>query len=62
MSYKGKLSFKDYNPDKYGIKIHKLSESETGFVYNFGIYHRAGKWTYYEIIPQFSKKPKRKRL
>ena len=40
-SWKGRLGFRQYIPSKrsrYGIKIYKLSESKSGYVWNFLIY------------------------
>ncbi len=41
MKFKGRLSYKQYNPSKrarYGIKFYKLCESASGYCYNFKIY------------------------
>ena len=41
LPYKGRLSFKTYNPqkpDKYGIKLYILCESASGYVFDFSIY------------------------
>ena len=49
MPFKGKLSFKCYNPDKpdkYGIKLYILAESQTGYVSKFEIYSGNGNTTF----------------
>ena len=41
LPYKGRLSFKTYNPnkpDKYGIKLYILCESNSGYVLDFQVY------------------------
>ncbi|KAL6419436.1 hypothetical protein ACFW04_011413 [Cataglyphis niger] len=41
VKFKGRLSYKQYNPSKrarFGIKVYKLCESSTGYCYNFKIY------------------------
>ena len=48
MPYKGKLSFKTYQPDKpdsYGIRLYILTEAESGYVYKFSVYTGQGKTT-----------------
>ena len=48
MPHKGQLGFKVYLPDKphkYGIKVYMLCEADSGFVYNFDIYHGVGNTT-----------------
>lgn len=41
-AFRGRVSFKVYmpnKPNKYGIKLYILADSETGFAWNFEIYH-----------------------
>ncbi|XP_053316411.1 piggyBac transposable element-derived protein 4-like [Spea bombifrons] len=47
MKYKGRLGFKQYIPSKrsrYGVKVYKLCESETGYTHAFRVYE--GKDSY----------------
>ncbi|KAK2578804.1 hypothetical protein KPH14_012833 [Odynerus spinipes] len=46
IKFKGRLSYKQYNPSKrarFGIKMYKLCESSTGYCYNFKIYTGSDK-------------------
>ncbi|XP_069169874.1 piggyBac transposable element-derived protein 4-like [Procambarus clarkii] len=46
MAWRGRLSFKVYNPnkpDKYGVKLYMLAESTTGYIYGFDVYSGIGK-------------------
>ncbi|XP_045617580.2 piggyBac transposable element-derived protein 4-like [Procambarus clarkii] len=48
MAWRGRLAFKTYNPnkpDKYGIKLYMLAESQTGYIYDFEVYAGSGKTT-----------------
>lgn len=39
--YRGRLAFKQYmpqKPSKYGIKLYMLSESKTGYIWNFSVF------------------------
>nr|XP_045613881.1 piggyBac transposable element-derived protein 4-like [Procambarus clarkii] len=48
MSWRGRLSFKVYNPnkpDKYGIKLYMLAEASSGYIYDFEVYAGVGKTT-----------------
>ncbi|XP_069177116.1 piggyBac transposable element-derived protein 4-like [Procambarus clarkii] len=48
MPWRGRLSFKTYNPnkpDKYGIKLYMLAEATSGYIYDFEIYSGVGKKT-----------------
>ncbi|XP_069192572.1 piggyBac transposable element-derived protein 4-like [Procambarus clarkii] len=48
MPWRGRLSFKTYNPnkpDKYGIKLYMLAEATSGYIYDFEIYSGVGKTT-----------------
>lgn len=41
MKFRGRLSYKQFNPSKrarFGVKIYKLCESESGYCYQFKIY------------------------
>ncbi|XP_069189265.1 piggyBac transposable element-derived protein 4-like [Procambarus clarkii] len=41
MAWRGRLSFKVYNPnkpDKYGVKLYMLAESVSGYIYDFDVY------------------------
>ena len=46
MKYKGRLSYKQFNPSKrarFGIKFYKLCESGSGYCYDFKIYTGSDK-------------------
>lgn len=46
MKWRGRLSFKVYNPskpDKYAVKLYILAEARTGYVHNFEVYCGEGK-------------------
>ncbi|XP_069168757.1 piggyBac transposable element-derived protein 4-like [Procambarus clarkii] len=46
MAWRGRLSFKVYNPnkpDKYGVKLYMLAESVSGYIYDFDVYSGIGK-------------------
>lgn len=46
LAWRGRLSFKTYNPnkpDKYGIKGYIVSESVTGYVWRYQVYHGEGR-------------------
>lgn len=46
MKFKGRLSYKQFNPSKrarFGIKIYKLCESSSGYCYDFKIYTGSDK-------------------
>ncbi|XP_069184253.1 piggyBac transposable element-derived protein 4-like [Procambarus clarkii] len=48
MSWRGRLSFKVYNPnkpDKYGVKLYMLAEVGTGYIIDFEVYSGVGKTT-----------------
>ncbi|XP_069177607.1 piggyBac transposable element-derived protein 4-like [Procambarus clarkii] len=48
MPWRGRLSFKTYNPnkpDKYGIKLYMLAEATNGYIYDFEIYSGVRKTT-----------------
>ncbi|XP_069159952.1 piggyBac transposable element-derived protein 4-like [Procambarus clarkii] len=48
MPWRGRLSFKTYNPnkpDKYGIRLYMLAEATSGYIYDFQIYSGVGKTT-----------------
>nr|XP_045604935.1 piggyBac transposable element-derived protein 4-like [Procambarus clarkii] len=48
MSWRGRLSFKVYNPnkpDKYGVKLYMLAEAGTGYIIDFEVYSGVGKTT-----------------
>ncbi|XP_069182172.1 piggyBac transposable element-derived protein 4-like [Procambarus clarkii] len=46
MAWRGRLSFKVYNPskpDKYGVKFYMLAESTSGYIYSFEVYSGIGR-------------------
>ncbi|XP_069194221.1 piggyBac transposable element-derived protein 4-like [Procambarus clarkii] len=46
MAWRGRLSFKLYNPskpDKYGVKFYMLAESTSGYIYSFEVYSGIGR-------------------
>ncbi|XP_069170372.1 piggyBac transposable element-derived protein 4-like [Procambarus clarkii] len=46
MAWRGRLSFKVYNPnkpDKYGVKLYMLAESTSGYIYGFDVYCGIGQ-------------------
>ncbi|XP_069176585.1 piggyBac transposable element-derived protein 4-like [Procambarus clarkii] len=46
MAWRGRLSFKVYNPnkpDKYGVKLYMLAESTSGYIYGFEVYCGIGQ-------------------
>lgn len=46
MSWRGRLAFKVYNPnkpDKYGVNLYMLAESKSGYSYDFEVYAGIGK-------------------
>ena len=46
MNYKGRLSYKQFNPlggTRSGIKFYKLCESKSGYCYDFKIYISSDK-------------------
>ena len=46
LKWKGRLSFRVYNPDKptkYGIKAYILADSKTGYCWNLDFYHQQKK-------------------
>nr|XP_045590633.1 piggyBac transposable element-derived protein 4-like [Procambarus clarkii] len=48
MSWRGRLSFKVYNPnkpDKYGVRLYMLAEAGTGYIIDFEVYSGVGKTT-----------------
>ncbi|XP_069193684.1 piggyBac transposable element-derived protein 4-like [Procambarus clarkii] len=48
MAWRGRLSFKVYNPnkpDKYGVKFYMLAEGKSGYIYKFDVYCGIGKTT-----------------
>ncbi|XP_069169184.1 piggyBac transposable element-derived protein 4-like [Procambarus clarkii] len=48
MPWRGRLSFKVYNPNKpdiYGIKLYMLAEGTSGYIYDFDVYSGIGKTT-----------------
>nr|XP_045590041.1 piggyBac transposable element-derived protein 4-like [Procambarus clarkii] len=48
MSWRGRLSFKVYNPnkpDKYGVKLYMLAEAGSGYIIDFEVYAGVGKTT-----------------
>ncbi|XP_069169886.1 piggyBac transposable element-derived protein 4-like [Procambarus clarkii] len=53
MPWRGRLSFKTYNPnkpDKYGIKLCMLAEANSSYIYDFEIYSGVGKTIMISII------------
>ncbi|XP_069194662.1 piggyBac transposable element-derived protein 4-like [Procambarus clarkii] len=48
MAWRGRLSFKVYNPnkpDKYGVKFYMLAKGTSGYIYDFDVYCGIGKTT-----------------
>ena len=48
MAWRGRLSFKVYNPnkpDKYGVKLYMVAEAKTGYVFDFEVYSGTGRAT-----------------
>nr|XP_045589346.1 piggyBac transposable element-derived protein 4-like [Procambarus clarkii] len=46
LAWRGRLSFKVYNPnkpDKYGVKLYMLAESTSGYICDFDMYSGIGK-------------------